>query len=138
LYLIDTDGNHRLVHEDAELSCWHATPLVPRETPPEVRTVVDPRKAKENVALCVVNNIYQGMEGVAEGEVKWIRVNEALPRYWSTHRRWGSGLEQFRLEGRPLAARAMGRRARRGRRVRLFRSARRPQRLLPGPGQGFP
>jgi hypothetical protein len=91
LYLIDTDGNHRLVHEDAELSCWHATPLVPRETPPEVRTVVDPRKAKENVALCVVNNIYQGMEGVAEGEVKWIRVNEALPRYWSTHRRWGSG-----------------------------------------------
>ena len=28
------------------------------------------------------------MEGVAPGQVKWLRINEAVPRYWSTGRRW--------------------------------------------------
>ncbi len=37
-------------------------------------------------------NVYQGMEGVKPGEVKWLRVNEALPRYWSTGRRWEPSL----------------------------------------------
>ncbi len=32
------------------------------------------------------------MEGVEPGEVKWLRINEALPRYWSTGRRWGPSL----------------------------------------------
>jgi hypothetical protein len=39
-----------------------------------------------------VANVYQGMEGVEPGTVKWLRVNEALPRYWSTSRRWGPSL----------------------------------------------
>jgi hypothetical protein len=33
------------------------------------------------------------MEGVKPGEVKWLRVNEALPRYWSTGRRWSPALD---------------------------------------------
>ena len=32
------------------------------------------------------------MEGVEPGEVKWLRINEALPRYWSTGRRWDPSL----------------------------------------------
>jgi hypothetical protein len=39
-------------------------------------------------AVCLLANVYQGMEGVQPGEVKWLRINEALPRYWSTGRRW--------------------------------------------------
>ena len=42
--------------------------------------------------VCILSNVYQGMEGVTPGEVKWLRINEALPRYWSTGRRWDPSL----------------------------------------------
>lgn len=92
LYLIDVDGNHRLVHADAELSCWHPIPLIARPVPPVTEAARDPQLAAANQAVCVVNDVYQGMEGVEPGEVKWLRINEALPRYWSTGRRWGTSL----------------------------------------------
>ncbi len=92
LYLIDTHGHHRFVHADPTLSCWHATPLVARSAPPQITALRDARHAANNQALCVVLNIYQGMEGVKPGEVKWLRINEAVPRYWSTNRRWSPSL----------------------------------------------
>ncbi len=92
LYLIDTDGNHRLVHADAKLSCWHPLPLVPRRVPPTLQPLRDPQYAASNQALCVLSDVYQGMDAVERGEVKWLRINEALPRYWSTGRRWGPSL----------------------------------------------
>jgi hypothetical protein len=92
LYLIDTNGCHRFVHADPKLSCWHATPLVARRVPPQVMSPRDARYAASDQALCVVLNIYQGMEGVKPGEVKWLRINEAVPRYWSTGRRWTPSL----------------------------------------------
>ena len=90
LYLIDTEGNHRLVHKDDELSLWHPTPLVARKVPPKIYSSLDPAYAAANEALCIVTNVYEGMEGVEPGEVKWLRINEAIPRYWDTGRRWGS------------------------------------------------
>ena len=90
LYLIDTKGNHRLVHRDDKLSCWHATPLVARKVPPEIFSYRDPAYAASDEALCILNNVYRGMPGVEPGEVKWLRINEAIPRYWDTGRRWGS------------------------------------------------
>ena len=90
LYLLDTKGNHRLVHKDDKLSIWHATPLVARKVPPMIAPTRDPASAKRGKALCVVADITLGMDGVKSGEVKWLRINEALPRYWSTGRRWGS------------------------------------------------
>jgi hypothetical protein len=92
LYLIDTAGRHRLVHGDDQLSCWHPLPLVARPVPPAVQSVRDPQYAASNQAVCVVHDVYQGMEGVQRGEVKWLRINEALPRYWSTGRRWNPSL----------------------------------------------
>ncbi len=92
LYLIDAEGNHHSVHADDQLSCWHPTPLVARRVPPAVEPSRDPQYAASNQALCVLSNVYHGMEGVEPGEVKWLRINEALPRYWSTGRRWGSSL----------------------------------------------
>ncbi len=91
LYLIDTDGNHALVHRDEKLSLWHPTPLVARKTPPEIYSARDPQYAANNEALCILTDVYQGMEGVERGQVKWLRINEAIPRYWDTGRRWGSG-----------------------------------------------
>ena len=92
LYLIDTDGSRRFVHADRDLSCWHATPILPRPVPPDVRLSRDTELAAKEQALCILTNVYQGMEGIAPGEVKWLRVNEALPRYWSTGRRWQPSL----------------------------------------------
>jgi len=90
LYLIDTEGNHRLIHKDKNLSLWHPTPLVARKVPPKVYSSRNPVHEANDEALCVVTNIYDGMEGVEPGEIKWIRINEAIPRYWDTGRRWGS------------------------------------------------
>ncbi len=92
LYLIDTEGRRRFVYADAKLSCWHPLPLVARPVPPRVRSSRDPQYAATNQALCVLTNIYQGMEGIERGKVKWLRINEALPRYWSTGRRWEPSL----------------------------------------------
>lgn len=88
LYLIDAEGRHRPVHADAELSCWHPTPLAARRVPPAVSSQRDAKYAARNEGVCVVANVARGMEGVKPGEVKWLRINEALPRYWSTGRRW--------------------------------------------------
>ena len=90
LYLIDTDGSHQWVHSDATLSCWHAMPLKARKTPPMINLPRNPVYAAKDEALCIVTNVYEGLEGVKPGEVKWLRINEAIPRYWDTGRRWGS------------------------------------------------
>ncbi len=92
LYLIDTKGGRRLLHADEKLSCWHALPLVAKPVPPVVRQPRDEKYAATNEAVCTVSNIYQGMESVAPGTIKWIRINEAVPRYWSTGRRWTPSL----------------------------------------------
>ncbi|MFO0926604.1 MAG: hypothetical protein U0736_06130 [Gemmataceae bacterium] len=92
LYLIDTAGRHQRIHADANLSCWHPLPLVARRVPPVVRSPRDAKLAESNQALCVVNDVTEGMEGVRPGQVRWLRVNEAIPRYWSTGRRWNPSL----------------------------------------------
>jgi hypothetical protein len=92
LYLLDTDGGHRPIHADSQLSCWHPLPLVARPVPPLLQSYRDPHYAARTQAVCVVANVTHGMEGVAPGEVKWLRINEALPRYWSTSRRWEPSL----------------------------------------------
>jgi len=92
LWLIDTEGVHRRVHADPELSCWHPLPVVTRPVPPRLECARDPDLAAANQALCILENVYRGMDGVEPGSVKWLRINEALPRYWSTSRRWRTSL----------------------------------------------
>ena len=92
LYMIDTDGQRTPIHADKTLSCWHPTPLVARPVPPVVESMRNPTLAQANQAVCFVANIHQGMDAVRPGEVKWLRINEALPRYWSTGRRWNPSL----------------------------------------------
>jgi len=92
LYLLDAEGKHRAIHADPSLSCWHPLPLVARGVPPALESARDQKHADRNQAVCVVADVHQGMEGVERGTVKWLRVNEALPRYWSTGRRWEPSL----------------------------------------------
>ncbi len=99
MFLVDIDGNHRLVHADSELSCWHPLPLVARRVPPAIQPSRHPDYVGGDQAVCILNNIYEGMEGIEPGEVKWLRINEVLPRYWSTGRRWGSSLSSSSWKG---------------------------------------
>ncbi len=92
LYLIDTEGSRRPVHADPKLSCWHPLPLVARAVPPRIQMDRNPQYAASNQAVCILANVYHGMEGVKPGQIKWLRINEALPRYWSTGRRWEPSL----------------------------------------------
>lgn len=92
LYLLDADGHRRPIHSDPQLSCWHPLPLVARPVPPRVELARSPEYAAKNQAVCMVSDVYRGMEGVERGAVKWLRVNEVLPRYWSTGRRWSPSL----------------------------------------------
>ena len=98
----------------------------------------DPNYAASNQALCVVTNVYQGMEGVEPGAVKWLRINEALPRYWSTGRRWEPSLSSSswkaalwpRVQWGVVPVEEDG--------SAHFRGAGQSQHLLPGPGQELP
>jgi hypothetical protein len=92
LYLIDSDGLRQPIHSDPKLSCWHPLPVVARAIPPAVESSRDPHYAARSEAICVVADVHQGMDGVEPGTVKWLRINEALPRYWSTSRRWEPSL----------------------------------------------
>lgn len=99
LYLIDLEGNHRFVHGDDELSCWHALPLVGRGVPPRIESSPNPEYVASNQAVCILTDVYQGMPGVEPGQVKWLRINECVPRYWDTGRRWGSSLSSSSWKG---------------------------------------
>ena len=106
--------------------------------PPRVQPVRDPQYAASNQAVCVVANVYQGMEGVEPGEVKWLRINEALPRYWSTGRRWDPSLSSSswkaalwpRVQWGVVPVEKDG--------SAHFRRAGQSQHLLPGPGRELP
>jgi hypothetical protein len=75
-YLVDVFGNKELLYRDPFLGVYGARPLRARKTPPQLPDTTDRSK---NYAVCSIPNVYQGMEGVAPGTIRYIRVAEALP-----------------------------------------------------------
>jgi hypothetical protein len=90
LYLLDDKGSVRLIHKDAEFSCWQPYPLRARDKPPVLKTAFDSRLAGKKQAVCVVTDVYHGLEKVKRGEIKYIRIMEQVPRPWSARRTDGS------------------------------------------------
>ena len=90
VYLIDTAGYKALVYEDEDgtVSCWHPTPLLARRVPDVIHSSRSADLQEKDQALCIVRNILKGMDGVERGSVKYIRINEAVPQYWDTKRKW--------------------------------------------------
>ena len=90
LYVIDRNGIGTRVYgdEDGTVSCWHPTPVRVRETPSVIRAPRTEELRDKNEAVCVVRNVYEGMDGVEPGSIKYIRINEAVPQYWDTKRKW--------------------------------------------------
>ncbi|MHC4404240.1 MAG: NPCBM/NEW2 domain-containing protein, partial [Planctomycetota bacterium] len=88
LCLLDGEGNETLLYEDEEISCWHPYPLQSRRLPPVVVSTPNPKLADEGLALCVVTDVYTGMEQVKRGTVKHLRILEEVPRPWATRKKW--------------------------------------------------
>ncbi len=89
LYLIDDFGNHIPIHRDPEISCWQPTPYESRKAPPVINSMLDPRLKEKGQAAVLITNASHGMEGIDPEEVKYIRVNEQVPRPWSARTFWG-------------------------------------------------
>jgi len=61
-------------------------PLAPRPRPPAPAAEADAQLAAQNLARCVVADVYQGLEGVERGSIRYIRVLEQIPRPWRARR----------------------------------------------------
>ena len=108
LYLINAAGIHQTIYVDPEISCWQPTPLQVRSVPPVLSTHRDEILAAKQLAVCFVRDIYQGMEGIERGQVKYIRVMEQIPRPWDCRQFWdGVGHTDLISRGTALAAKAM-------------------------------
>lgn len=86
LYLLDVYGNRVPLYIDAEFSCFQARPLEPRPRPPVLGpTVVAAAESPAEEATLLVTDVYQGLDGVRRGAVKYLRVMEQVPRPWSVY-----------------------------------------------------
>ena len=79
VYLMDVHGNKELVYRDAELSCYSPIPLKARRRP----HVLAPVLAEDDVApagTILMLDVYQGLEDVDRGTIKYVRVLESIPK----------------------------------------------------------
>ena len=88
LYVLDEFGNRVLIHDDPDTSCWQPTPLRSRPRPPVLKSPQDVETAARSLATVVVRDVYRGLSGVERGSVRYIRINEQVPRPWSARRYW--------------------------------------------------
>jgi hypothetical protein len=76
IYIVDVFGNKELLYRDPFLGAYNAMPLKERTKPPVLAHTIDRSK---NYAVCSIPDVQEGMEEVASGTVKYIRILEALP-----------------------------------------------------------
>jgi len=88
LYYVDVFGNHIKIYSDPDISSWQPMPFKKRERPRAVQSVIDPNLKEQGLAAVLVTNVAHGMEGVDVSEVKYIRVNEQVPRPWKARKTW--------------------------------------------------
>ncbi len=88
LYLLDNHGKVSQIYRDEAISCWLPYPVKPRQTPPVTTMGVNQPLAAKNQALCMINDVYHGLENVAKGEVAYLRIIEQVPRPWAARRHW--------------------------------------------------
>jgi hypothetical protein len=88
LYFINDAGERDLLFRDREWSAWCPIPVRATAVPPSPIAVRDEKLASKNLAQLIVTDVYAGMENVPRGSIKYIRINEHVPRPWSARRYW--------------------------------------------------
>lgn len=86
LYWLNDRGEVREFYRDPGISCWLPYPLKPRRVPPVLNSSINRQLASRNQAVCVVADVYHGLENVPRGTIKHIRVLEQIPRSWGARR----------------------------------------------------
>ncbi len=89
LCVLDDKGNDTELYRDEKISCWQPYPLKARKKPPVPVSPIDRRLAAKKLARVNVTDVYMGMTGVKRGTIKYLRINEQIPRPWRSRRLWG-------------------------------------------------
>jgi hypothetical protein len=76
VYLVDVFGNKELLYRDPWLGAYNALPLRSRHVPPVLAETI---KDTQNYATCIITDVYQGLDNVERGTIRYIRISEALP-----------------------------------------------------------
>ena len=79
LYLYDAFGNLNLLYRDPAISSSNPDPAAPRPRPAGVRRARSPRTRPQEGRF-LLQDVYQGLEGVPRGSVKWLRVVAVPPK----------------------------------------------------------
>jgi len=79
IWLIDAFGNRVPIYKDPAISCWEPMPLQPRHKPPVLATTGGDPAAEGTLFM---QNVYEGLDRVGPGAVKYLRVIEQVPRAW--------------------------------------------------------
>ncbi|MDR0869209.1 MAG: hypothetical protein LBN39_00300 [Planctomycetaceae bacterium] len=88
LYLINDKGGRDLLYKPEEKSAWCPIPVRATVTPPSPQGLRLPFLEEQKLAQLVVVDVYAGMDNVKRGSVKYLRINEHVPRPWSARRYW--------------------------------------------------
>jgi hypothetical protein len=78
IYLYDAFGNQELLHRDPEISSMYPLPLAPRPKPVVQANIADFDGVQEGGFF--VQDVYQGLAGVARGKVKQLRIIGVPPK----------------------------------------------------------
>ena len=78
LYLLDAVGEKELIYADADISCIEPIPVRARPAPPILASQVDWDGPAEGRFLLV--DVYNGLEGVKQGEIKGLRIVGVPPK----------------------------------------------------------
>ncbi|MGQ9732926.1 MAG: HzsA-related protein, partial [Candidatus Zipacnadales bacterium] len=75
LYLIDVHGTRELIYRDPNISCTTPIPWRARPRPLVPVGALDPIQER---ATCVVTDVYEGLEGIERGAIKYLRIARRL------------------------------------------------------------
>ena len=78
IYLYDAFGNLELLHRDPEISSMYPIPVRPRKKPAEHPSTIDWDAPQQGSFL--VQNVYLGLDGIAPGSIKRLRVIGVPPK----------------------------------------------------------
>jgi hypothetical protein len=104
LYMLDAWGNRAELYRDRDISCFQPIPLRSRRKPTQIASLEAVDAEREKTATLFMQDVYEGMQGIERGRVKYVRVMEAIGVSWDAGYR--SGKQQ---DGAGLQASAVGR-----------------------------
>ncbi|MFH1265179.1 MAG: hypothetical protein ABIK89_05585, partial [Planctomycetota bacterium] len=78
IYLLDAFGNRELIYRDPQIGSTNPCPLVPRQTPPVVRSNL--AADAEPTGEIMLADVYQGLGDVPRGTVKSLRIVQIFPK----------------------------------------------------------